>query len=543
MLLTQLVLGWATFWGFGPTVPPDNAAVTDVASGFSSLPAVAVLHRWPRVTVTGNYLPLLNINQWLGIPYAEPPTGDRRLRRPERITVYNESFNANEFGPTCYQHTTQPPVTHMAEDCLTLNVITPGWDIQRPFKGYPVIIWIYGGGFESGDTAMYDGSLLVSRSIGWEVPVVFVSMNYRMSAFGFLGSKEVQEANVGNLGLHDQRVAMEWVQQYIDAFGGDPTRVTLWGQSAGGVSIGLHMLANGGDTKGLFHAAWMQSGFPLSLGNITRGQADYDFMVNATNCTDSPHTLDCLRTVKYETFIDAIKTPPFLEYGGMPPNWLPRVDGDLLTDNPYNLIANGSIANIPFIVTDCDDEGTLFSLAASLQIHDIAQLQDYIHTYWYPDAPPAIAQTALDHYSTNVTQGSPFDTGYKNVLTEHFKRLAAIQGDLVTQAPRRFLLEHLSDRQNAWSMLIKRFKWTPFLGSTFLLGVAWRHVSFALRLTVTRMADLDLDILDLFWPKWTVDSPNIIAYLDGLPTQVIEQDTYRADAIRYLNEENWNYPL
>ncbi|KAG0698057.1 Alpha/Beta hydrolase protein [Suillus ampliporus] len=564
MLLTQLVLGWATFWGFGPTVPLDNAAVTDVASGFRSWGPTVTLD---NVTVTGVSLGL--VNKWLGIPFAQPPTGNLRLQHPQPISAYNTSFSATAYGPSCYEYSAPPSVhvpdmpaetleyltatTHLenrvAEDCLSLNVIAPQSATRK--SKHPVIVWIYGGGFESGDTATYDGTLLVSKSVAVGVPVVFVSMNYRMSAFGFLGSKEVEEAKVGNLGLYDQREAMRWIHKYIDAFGGDPTQVTLWGQSAGGVSIGLHMLTNGGNTEGLFHAAWMESGFPVSLGNITRGQAHYDFMVNATGCGHYPDTLECLRTVPYETFISAIQTPTFLGYGGMPPNWLPRVDGVFLTDNPYSLITKGSIAEIPFVAADCDDEGTLFSLLTSFDVVNVTQLQDYIHKYWYPDAPLATVQTALDHYPPDITQGSPFNTGYLNAITPQFKRLAAIQGDIIMQAPRRFLLEQLSGRQNTWSMLIKRFKWIPFLGSfhasslftNFFLGgdMSSRLLRFATYLDPNGGSDLEL--FDIPWPKWTSSSRDLLTYVDGPIPQWIEKDTYRADAISYLGEQNGKYPL
>ncbi|KAG0697428.1 Alpha/Beta hydrolase protein [Suillus ampliporus] len=341
---------------------------------------------------------------------------------------------------------------------------------------------------------------------------------------------------------------MRWVQKYIGAFGGDPTKVTLWGQSAGGVSIGLHMVSNGGNTEGLFRAAWMQSGFPLSLGDITRGQAHYDFMVNTTGCRNAPDTLQCLREVPYETFTNAIQTPNFLGYGGMPPNWLPRVDGVFLTANPQDLIANGSVARIPVVATDCDDEGTLFSLMTSFKITSVAKLQEYIHTFWFPDAPSLSMQTVLEHYPSDITQGSPFRTGILNAITPHFKRLAAIQGDVIMHAPRRFMLEQLSGRQNTWSLLIKRFKWLPFVGSfhgssllNFFGGgdMSSRLLRFATYLDPNG----GFDPLDIHWPKWTSSSPNLLTYIDGPIRQVITKDTFRAEAISYLIEENRKYPV
>ncbi|KAG9308805.1 Alpha/Beta hydrolase protein [Chiua virens] len=339
-----------------PTVILDNATVTGVASG--------------------------STNQFLGIPFAQPPTGNLRFRLPQPMPPYSTSISATAYGPACPQQAFKLPlpsgllaettdylinyiyniVTPSAEDCLTLNVFTPA--NATPDSKLPVVVWIFPSGFVFGGTDIYDGSVIVEKATSHGVPAVYVSMNYRLNAFGFLASQEVKDAGVGNLGLQDQRLALQWIQKYISAFGGDPTKVTIWGESSGAVSVGLHMVTNGGNPDGLFRAAFMQSGSPIPVGDITQGQPYYNSLVAATGCSSSTDTLQCLREAPYETLLNAVnQSPGIFSYQSLALAWLPRVDGVFLTDDPQNLVRQGSVANIPFISGDCDDEGTIYSLS------------------------------------------------------------------------------------------------------------------------------------------------------------------------------------
>lgn len=197
--------------------------------------------------------------------------------------------------------------------------------------------------FELGSSNTYNGSAVVSRSLHSGQPIIFVSVNYRLNAFGFLGGKEVKAAGIGNLGLQDQRYALKWVNKYISLFGGDPTQVTIWGESAGAISCtpslfiaapglliltivgAMHMLANGGNTEGLFRGAVMNSGSPIPVADIVNGQSTYDAVVKDAGCASAADTLQCLRTADYKTFFDAMnKQPLFLNYQTLHLAYLPR---------------------------------------------------------------------------------------------------------------------------------------------------------------------------------------------------------------------------
>ncbi|KIJ08820.1 hypothetical protein PAXINDRAFT_102436 [Paxillus involutus ATCC 200175] len=424
-------------------------------------------------TVTG--ISSGSVNEFLGIPFAQSPTGNLRFQLPQALLPYNASFSAITYGPACPQQairflimsglpaetldyltkTIYSVVTPSAEDCLTLNVVALAG--ATPDSKIPIVAWIYGDGFEAGGTSQYDGSIIVEKAISLGVPAIYVSMNYRLNAFGFLASQEVEDAGVGNLGLQDQRLALYWVQKYIGAFGGDPTEVTIWGESSGAISVALQTVTNGGDPDGLFRAAFIQIGSPIPVGDITHGQRYYDasgwdwlsccVQYAAVSAGPVRDVARCGESVPERIFVSA---------------WMPRVDGVFLTDDPQYLVQQGSVADVPFVTGNCDVEGTLFSFS-TLNITTDAQLEEYLRTYWLPDAPLTTKQELMEYYPADITQGSPFDTDTLNALTPRFKRIAAFQGDAVFQAPRRFFLQNRSGKQPL--DICKRLKAVPFLGS------------------------------------------------------------------------------
>lgn len=551
--------------------------VTAILGDFTSaLPATPVAQRATAPTVTldnGTFVGVTSsgVDSFLGIPFAEPPIGDLRYRLPVTIPPYNKSTHTvTSFGPACFQQKVVLPIVSgltqdaidyiansiygavfpSAEDCLTINVWRPS--TATATSKLPVVAWIFGGGFELGSPQMYSGAGIVERSVTMGSPVVFVSMNYRLSGIGFLASAEVKAAGVGNLGLQDQREALRWIQKYIGTFGGDPTKVTIQGESAGAISVGLQMVTNGGNNEGLFRGAFMQSGSPIPVGDITHGQVYYDDIVASVGCTAATDTLACLRTVSWAALSDAINaTPMIFAYQSLNLAWLPRVDGIFLTEPPYNLVAAGQVSNVPFVTGDCDDEGTLFSLS-NLNVTTDAEFSAYTKATYLPQGTAAQIAAIAAAYPSDITQGSPFDTGILNALTPQFKRLAAVQGDLVFQGPRRWFLQHRASLQNSWSFLYKRNKILPVLGTVHASDIINLFIesSDLVDYTVNFAVNLNPNGVTVgpTWPQWsnissTGYTPQSLMFIDGLIPRVLTADTYRLDAMNLLNQLAYEYPI
>ncbi|EMD39501.1 hypothetical protein CERSUDRAFT_111813 [Gelatoporia subvermispora B] len=506
-------------------------------------------------------------DKFLGIPFAQPPTGPLRFQLPQPNSPYNGTHEATAFGSACPQQALTLPlpsglasdainfivnsvfqiVTPSSEDCLTLNVFSPAG--TKPGANLPVVAWIFGGGFEFGSPSLYDGGVIVQRSIELGEPVIYVSINYRVSAYGFLASQEVKDAGLGNFGLWDQRQGLKWIQKYISTFGGDPTKVTIWGESAGAISVALQMLTNGGNPEGLFRAAFMESGSPLPVGDITHGQKFYDALVSETGCTGSADTLECLRQVPFDTLKAAVdKSPGIFSFQSLNLAWLPRVDGVFLTDTPQNLVLQNSVANVPFVTGDCDDEGTLFSLS-NLNITTQTDLEGYLSSNYLSSVPDSLITdfmgAILNAYPADITQGSPFNTSDLNALTPEYKRLAALQGDLVFQAPRRFFLQQRSSEQATWSFLSKRLKDLPALGSVHSSDLlSFYGPADATDYLINFVNSLDPNGQALLtWPQYSIESPSLLTMLDGDPALKITEDTYRIDGMSLLTNLSIQFPL
>jgi len=414
-----------------------------------------------------------------------------------------------------------------------------------------VIFWIFGGAFEIGDASIYPGNVLVERSLVLDEPVIFVSHNYRLNAFGFLAGQEVQDAGLTNVGLRDQRLALEWVNQYISEFGGDPEKVIIWGESAGAYSVGAHLAWDDGNTQGLFRGAVMESGSPIPLRTVVDGQPYYDQLVEYTGCSGEADTLTCLRNVPYEQLITAVTlTPSFFSYQSLDLAWEPRIDFDILTQSGLRYLQLGEYAKVPIITGDCDDEGTLFSFV-NLNVTTDEEFLDYVQEYYMIGNVTSAQLAAIgEAYPADPSDGSPFDTGDLNVLTPENKRLAAFQGDWMWQAPRRFTLETVSKTQDAWSYLFKRNKATPYLGSYHSSDLTEFFtpidnigtdiiINFATNLNPNAPDSLPAGISylsDINWEQWgsNLSAPPLLTFIDPPPLVEITADTFRADALTVL---------
>ncbi|KAG8732263.1 hypothetical protein FRC10_001044, partial [Ceratobasidium sp. 414] len=366
-------------------------------------------------------------DKFLGIPYAQPPVGNLRFRRPVSATP-GPVVNAQNFGPRCLQWF---PASDASEDCLTLNV----WRPQGATGPLPVMIWIC-------ESSSYPGDGIVSTSISMGQPIIFVSMNYRLGFFGFPVGSQTMGKGTTNLGLYDQRMAIEWVQKNIQFFGGDPAKVTLFGESAGAISVSYQMLYKGGQIGGAFRAAIMQSGAPTSYKSMTQNtsarQKAYDQIASQTGCDKAGDSFECLRMLdvdKLQGAHTATYALPLssIAFANFPAAYGPVTDprDDFLPMSPSTLVAVEKYANIPMISGSNLDEGTWFvsNPKTSLDIISFLASDDAALAF---SLNPVASTPLLPLYLDIPSLGSPYNTGNEMFGREReYKRAASFVGDLL----------------------------------------------------------------------------------------------------------------
>uniref|UniRef100_A0A0N4Z6L7 COesterase domain-containing protein n=1 Tax=Parastrongyloides trichosuri TaxID=131310 RepID=A0A0N4Z6L7_PARTI len=283
-------------------------------------------------------LPLKNnitIFSFLGVPYAEPPTANRRFKPPQILTQLptTDPYTAFEFGPSCAQDIQKKPNLwvrmpypyKVSEDCLYLNIYTPDAS-KSSGQSYPVLVFFHGGNNQWGSSSDWPGHILASRGM------VVVTVNYRLGPFGYMSLGDME---TGNYGLQDQRCALQWIQHHISAFGGDVKAVTIAGHDAAGVNVGLHMLSY--QSKSLFRQAISLSGGVTSY-HTTIGKPELAFnntmkLGRYLGCTQAIayQVWDCIMTRSTSDIIQATATIP-IEYTRY--LFMPSVDGKEILAHP-----------------------------------------------------------------------------------------------------------------------------------------------------------------------------------------------------------------
>ncbi|CAN7999494.1 unnamed protein product, partial [Ixodes hexagonus] len=307
------------------------------------------------------------VDAYLGVPYAEPPVGDLRFKRPVPISPWNGTYNATSKPKPCWQldlrfvANATMSYSNASEDCLYVNVWKPADSCSLGSscaKKYPVVIFIHGGAFQWGDSSLflYDPANFVALS-----DVVFVTFNYRLSILGFL-SLETAELP-GNMGLWDQNLVLKWVRKNIASFGGDPNEVTLSGQSAGGVSAGLHAISP--HSQGLFKRVVMESGTPFSmiLAMSHKGTGKFVSIAGALGCYDANRTLTdqlsdimvCLREIDPRSIFKILKSADAVQQF-----FAPVHGDDFFPLNPFSKESWNMLHFKEIILGTTRNEGTLF---------------------------------------------------------------------------------------------------------------------------------------------------------------------------------------
>ncbi|DAA12523.1 neuroligin-4, X-linked isoform X1 [Bos indicus] len=330
------------------------------------------------------------VEQYLGVPYASPPTGERRFQPPEPPSSWTGVRNATQFAAVCPQHLDERSLLHdmlpvwftanldtlmtymqdQNEDCLYLNIYVPTEDGAKSKKNAdgitsndggededihdqnskkPVMVYIHGGSYMEGTGNMIDGSILASYG-----NVIVITINYRLGILGFLSTGD--QAAKGNYGLLDQIQALRWIEENVGAFGGDPKRVTIFGSGAGASCVSLLTLSH--YSEGLFQKAIIQSGTALSSWAVNYQPAKYTrILADKVGCNmlDTTDMVECLRNKNYRELIQQTITPAtyHISFG-------PVIDGDVIPDDPQILMEQGEFLNYDIMLGVNQGEGLKF---------------------------------------------------------------------------------------------------------------------------------------------------------------------------------------
>lgn len=388
---------------------------------------------------------------FLGIPFAEPPVNDKRFQKPKPLDHWDGILDATKKPSPCMQHSERNfswiPTSTPSEDCLYLNVWTPVKCCCNGPNKLPVLVWIYGGGFAAGSTDMevYDGSTVAAQE-----KVIVVSMNYRVGIFGFLKSGAGEAP--GNVGLLDQILALKWIKRNIEYFGGDPQSITLMGESAGAVSVSLHMISP--MSRNLFHRAILQSASayqPQMVDNAKVAFMKADNYAKVLGCitenssieTD-PEVFKCLNS---KSSWELAKAEAAIT-SRLPQYFLPTHGDDILPVSPIKAIDENHFAPVDILIGNNRDEVTIF---LNYMVPDVFKLDSephldlptaqYILGKLFESAPNVPPKAVIEYYFKNVTEED--STELVNAIVHAF-------GDYVFNCPVKFLAEKASNAYVYW---------------------------------------------------------------------------------------------
>ncbi|KAG8729441.1 hypothetical protein FRC12_020972, partial [Ceratobasidium sp. 428] len=417
-----------------------------------------------------------------------------------------------------------------------------------------------GGGFLNGSTLGYSGDHILTIAFNLNKPVLYVAMNYRLGIYGFPPGKQAETAGALNLGLKDQRLALEWVNKNIGLFGGDPSKVMLFGESAGAMSVAYQMLYKDGQIGGIFRTALMQSGSPSTYAakpaSYPPRQAAYDFIANATGC--ATNNFECLRNANADTLrqanYDVVKVPANLRAPDPYPAAIgPTLSADdpFLSRSPKLSIRQGKFAKIPFVSGTSLDEGTIFTTNPGTTSEVVSFLTTQLPGLTFGITNTTVVNQLLDYYPAAPSAGSPYNTGNSTFgKAAQYKRAASVIGDLVFDAPRRDFLEVATSLNvPTWSY---QFAQTgldaPEYGAahSFELLFVFQYLEPG---TPQNLVDLSVDILDYWLTLAYKQDPGVAAkpnrpawpaYGTGKSLQLKAgnittiPDTFRKPGIKYI---------
>ncbi|KAI0699381.1 alpha/beta-hydrolase [Cerioporus squamosus] len=393
------------------------------------------------------------LDRWLGVPFAEPPVGPLRFKTPVPITKPSRTVkNASTFGDACPQVPSGSLGAPISEDCLFLNVFRPS--SVPTSKKLPTLVWFYVTSEwlrSAASNSMFDPTFLIQRSLAIGKPIMFVSVNYRVNTCGFLASRFVPPGDL-NAGLQDQRAALAFLQDNLEAFGGDPTKVTIWGQSAGAGSVEAQVLFP--SPRRLFRAAIMDS----STGPFKTAPpaSRYD---DPVGCQSGPASFSCLQGVPFELLNNVTVNMTNEVLNGQ--LWQPAVGpaGSFISERPSQRIASGNFLHIPILAGTNLNEGTTFSTSVQnvtvAPDQETAAFDTFIKKLFID--PSTISQDVFDTINTfypanDSSLGGAFNTG-----DSLFDRAEAWYTDNMYLSPRRLLFHKAAPLQPLFAYFFKEF--------------------------------------------------------------------------------------
>jgi para-nitrobenzyl esterase len=332
------------------------------------------------------------VDEYLGIPYAAPPVGALRWQPPQPAASWSGVREATQFAPHCPQAASPFGQASTSEDCLFLNVFTPGH--RQAGSHNPVMVWIHGGALVTGESNDYDPTKLV------EDGVTVVTINYRLGALGFLAHPALADANgqSGDYGLMDQQAALRWVQRNIASFGGNPRNVTIFGESAGGLST-LSQVASP-QARGLFARAIVESGsYNLTQAPLSSAEAAGEAFAAAAGC--SSQTAACLRSLPVSTILANENAA----------GYTPNLNSEVLPETLKTAFATGSFNRVPIINGTNHDEWRLFVALSQLEGNPVtaANYQSMISSTL--GVPSAVAAVIAAKYPLSSFPSPPIALG------------------------------------------------------------------------------------------------------------------------------------
>lgn len=365
---------------------------------------------------------------YLGIPFAAPPTGDLRWRPPAPVQPWDGVKATITYSPACPQPAAASPGTpvNMSEDSLYLNLWTPARSADEKL---PVMVFFYGGAFGkiAGSMPQYNGTALAQKG------VVVVTTNYRVGALGFLAHPQLDSESPhnssGNYGLLDQQAAMKWVQRNIGAFGGDPSRVTVFGQSAGGESILIHLVSP--ESRGLFQQAIVESGTFWTNGaeidalypKATAEQLGETFTQSLGY--SGPDAIRQMRNLSYQEIADATPWPASSFQMVNSRHFEPTIDGWIVPDAPEELFRLHRENPVPLIIGSNADDGTTLAADANMTVPEYGT---FIRNRFGTDADTVLAKYPANSTAEVQVQLEQIMTDYD--FTDAVKFVAGSMADL-----------------------------------------------------------------------------------------------------------------